>query len=220
MNAVMSMPSFCMRLCSPTSTSKQIEVAMKFSGQHGIVLQMDNPNISQYKYLHGFNASWISRFKTEDERLFFGGLWAIKIESIRIRSTKQNFKIIIHCLVYLDTFLSGGKMYDMEVTEDEVFILECLMNGFLNPNETEKRFDDYIYSTFDVFTRSKKQIVLDLGQLRHNARDNASKKLLNLLMNPLDKRDVEKEEEVKRECDDLSNLWEPQIFEIFKNVKS
>eukprot|EP01083_Nonionella_stella_P290770 989358_1 len=108
----------------------------------------------------------------------------------------------------------------MEVTEDEVFILECLMNGFLNPNETEKRFDDYIYSTFDVFTRSKKQIVLDLGQLRHNARDNASKKLLNLLMNPLDKRDVEKEEEVKRECDDLRNLWKPQIFEIFKNVKS
>eukprot|EP01083_Nonionella_stella_P224151 798150_1 len=32
MSAVMSMPSFSMRLCSPTSTSKQIEVAMKFSG--------------------------------------------------------------------------------------------------------------------------------------------------------------------------------------------
>eukprot|EP01083_Nonionella_stella_P088311 246018_1 len=71
MNGVMSMPSFCMRLCSPTSTSKQIEVAMKFSGKNGIVLQMDNPRNVQYRYLHGFNASWISRYKAEDERLFF-----------------------------------------------------------------------------------------------------------------------------------------------------
>eukprot|EP01083_Nonionella_stella_P290816 989513_1 len=78
MAGVMSMASFCMRLCSSTSTSKQIEVAMKFSGKRGIVLQMDNPILYQYMYLHGFNASWISRYKTEDERLFFGGAWPIQ----------------------------------------------------------------------------------------------------------------------------------------------
>eukprot|EP01083_Nonionella_stella_P046159 123577_1 len=129
MNGVMSMPSFCMRLCSPTSTSKQIEVAMKFSGKNGIVLQMDNPMMNiQYEWLHGFNASWISRYKEEDERLFFGGLWPIQIQSIRIRSTKQNFAMFIRCLHYLDTLVTGGQMYGMKVTEDDVFIIECLMN--------------------------------------------------------------------------------------------
>eukprot|EP01083_Nonionella_stella_P183387 662583_1 len=105
MNVVLSMPSFCMRLCSPTSTSKQIEVAMKFSGKNGIVLQMDNPDMEQYWYLHAFNASWISRFKEEDERLFFGGAWPIQIQSIRIRSTNQNFKTFSKSLHYLDTLL-------------------------------------------------------------------------------------------------------------------
>eukprot|EP01083_Nonionella_stella_P027791 76541_1 len=109
MNGVMSMPSFCMRLCSPTSTSKQIEVAMKFSGQNGIVLQMDNPGYMQHLSLHGFNASWISRYKTEDERLFFGGAWPIQIQSIIIRYTKQNFETFIHSLLYLDTLLTGGE---------------------------------------------------------------------------------------------------------------
>eukprot|EP01083_Nonionella_stella_P046156 123573_1 len=171
----------------------------------------------QYRYLHGFNASWISRYKTEDERLFFGGLWPIQIQSIRIRSTKQNFAMFIRCLHYLDTLVTGGEMYDMEAaTGDDVFIIESLMNDLLNTKETKKQFDDYIHSTFDAFTRSKKQIVLNLDQLN----EYANKKVLDLFLNTLDQRDVRKEEEMKRECDDLRNLWKPQIFEIFKNVKS
>eukprot|EP01083_Nonionella_stella_P177611 624738_1 len=99
---------------------------MKFSGKNGIVLQMDNQYIAQYLYLHGFNASLISRFKEEDERLFFGGAWPIQIQSIRIRSTKQNFETFINSLCYLDTMLTGGWMSGMKVTEDDVFIIECL----------------------------------------------------------------------------------------------
>eukprot|EP01083_Nonionella_stella_P070172 187592_1 len=48
----------------------------------------------------------------------------------------------------------------------------------------------------------------------------ANKKVLDLFVNTLDRRDLLKEEEMKRECDDLRNLCKPQIFEIFKNVKS
>eukprot|EP01083_Nonionella_stella_P177610 624737_1 len=178
---------------------------MKFSGKNGIVLQMDNQYIAQYLYLHGFNASLISRFKEEDERLFFGGLWPIQIQSIRIRATNQNFKTFIHSLHYLDAMLTGGDMGDMEVTEDEVFIVECLMNGLLKPNETQKPFDNYIHSTFAAFTRAKQQIVLNLNELNYEA----NKKVLDLFMSTLDQRDLMKEEEMKRECDDLSNLWEP-----------
>eukprot|EP01083_Nonionella_stella_P197028 724654_1 len=187
------MPSFSMRLCSPTSTSKQIEVAMKFSGSNGIILQMDNPDQWQYKYLHAFNASWVSRFKEEDERLFFGGVWPIQIQSIRIRSTKQNFGTIIRCLQYLDTMVTGGNMVGMKkVTKDDVFIIDCLINGILNQDGhvTEKRFDDYVHSTFDAFRSGKKQIVLNLFQLN---RSNVNKKVTDLFMNTLDRRDVRKE---------------------------
>eukprot|EP01083_Nonionella_stella_P109206 318183_1 len=132
---------------------------MKFSGPNGIVLQMANPKVAQYMHLHGFNASWISRYKEEDERLFFGGLWPIQIQSIRIRSTKQNFKKIIQCLHYVDSLMTGGDVRKMTktVTEDDVLMIECLMNGLLNMNQSKKRFDDYIDSTLNAFTRSKTQ---------------------------------------------------------------
>ena len=72
MSFVMNMPEFNIFLCSPTSTSKQIEVAIKFSGDQGIVIQLDNPpDTWQYSLLYGFNCSWISRYKEEDERYEF-----------------------------------------------------------------------------------------------------------------------------------------------------
>eukprot|EP01083_Nonionella_stella_P226667 804755_1 len=92
------------------------------------------------------------------------------------------------------------------------------MNDLLNPNETKKQFDNYIHSTFAAFTRYKKQIVFNMHQLQNAF--SADKKVFDLIMNALDRRDVRKEEEMKRECDDLRNLWKPQVFEIFKNVQS
>ena len=68
MSVVLNIPEFNIFLCSPTSTSKQIEVAIKFSGDHGIVIQLDNPQNRQYNKLRGFNCCWLSRYKEEDER--------------------------------------------------------------------------------------------------------------------------------------------------------
>merc|ERR1712176_623351 len=71
MSVLMNIPEFSIFLCSPTSTSMQIEVAIKFSGDDGIVIQLDNPRTFQYMLLRGFNCQWLSRYKEEDERLFF-----------------------------------------------------------------------------------------------------------------------------------------------------
>ncbi len=63
---------FNIRLCSPTSTSIHIEVAIKFSTEEGCILQFNNPTpkygYTQYSYLRCFNVSWLSRYKEEDER--------------------------------------------------------------------------------------------------------------------------------------------------------
>ena len=69
LSMVISIPNFFLRLYSPTSTSVHIEVAMKFSGDNGIIMKLDNPSGNdQCKFLRGFNCSWISRYKEEDER--------------------------------------------------------------------------------------------------------------------------------------------------------
>ena len=69
LSAVINIPNFFIRLYSPTSTSVQIQVATKFSGDNGMIMKLNNPQGSvQCMFLRGFNCSFISRFKEEDER--------------------------------------------------------------------------------------------------------------------------------------------------------
>ena len=67
MSMVMRMPQFVISMLSPTSTSCQIVVAMKFSGDAGIVIEFNNER-GDARYLRGLDVSWISRYKEEDER--------------------------------------------------------------------------------------------------------------------------------------------------------
>ena len=69
MSFIMNIPQFSMRLCSPTSTSMQIQVAMKFSGNNGIIFQLNTNNIYG-DGLAAFDVSWLSRYKEEDERYY------------------------------------------------------------------------------------------------------------------------------------------------------
>ena len=64
---IMTIPEFSIKLYSPTSTSVQISVAIKFCGSKGMIIEMDNSE-GRASYTFGFDCSWISRFKEEDER--------------------------------------------------------------------------------------------------------------------------------------------------------
>ncbi len=68
MSVVMALPEFNIFLCSPTSTSMQIEVALKFGGSNGMVIQLNNKSSGKYDTLRGFDVSWVSRYPEEDER--------------------------------------------------------------------------------------------------------------------------------------------------------
>merc|ERR1719410_405277 len=99
---------FAMRLNSPTSTSKQLEVAVKFGGSTGTILTFDNPEgDDQYMLLRGWDCSWMSAFIEEDEILWFGGFYRIKVVFLRLLATKQNFKQFCRCLAYLDVMMTG-----------------------------------------------------------------------------------------------------------------
>merc|ERR1712129_173758 len=106
-----AVPSFSMRLNSPTSTSRTIAVAIKFSGDDGAVFTFDNPDDrKRYCHLRGFNCSYLSRFKEEDEALFFGGFYPIKVVTLRLIKGNLNLKAFIAALHYFDLVLNGSDM--------------------------------------------------------------------------------------------------------------
>ena len=67
MSWVMTVPQFNIYLYSPTSTSIHIEIAMRFCGQSGMILQFDNSE-GAAQDTYGYDCSWLSRYKEEDER--------------------------------------------------------------------------------------------------------------------------------------------------------
>ena len=77
MSIPLNIPQFNMSTHGPTSTSIHIEVATRFSGSKGIIIQMNNSSgLSQW--LKGMDVSFISRYKEEDER------YVIHYESVYI----------------------------------------------------------------------------------------------------------------------------------------
>ena len=56
------------RLNGPTSSTKSIEVATRFGGDKGMLIEFDNSK-GHARFAKGFDVSWISRYGSqEDER--------------------------------------------------------------------------------------------------------------------------------------------------------
>merc|ERR1712079_291791 len=165
MNIKMNVDSFAMRLNSPSSTSKHIEVALKFSGNDGVVFTFDNPsNHGQYRLLRSFACSHISRFKEEDECLFFGGYYRIKVVTVRLIKTKENMKHFVSALFKFDKFLTGGGEYTT-MSKKECFIIESLIHLALNEEQTKVTLPEYITYCFNAFRQNKKLLILDMWRL-------------------------------------------------------
>eukprot|EP01084_Bolivina_argentea_P122946 217901_1 len=204
-----------MKLCAPTSTSIHIEVAIIFSGVDGIIIQLDNPHTTQHQWLRGFDVSWISRYKEEDERLFIGGHYFIKVECVWLRATKQNFEQFIRALYYFDTMITGGQHGASIPTQSDVTILSELINWILN-KPTTRTYDSYIHSTFTSFAQIKDHITLDLYELHK-----ADCTIRNLILHPLKETEVTTVNEMEgQNSNDLTNLFRLELFGIFRNIKT
>eukprot|EP01084_Bolivina_argentea_P062115 113577_1 len=103
----MFIPSFVIRLNSPTSTSKQLSVAYNFADSKGIVIQINNGSNTESGWLRYFNCSWISSYCDEDERLLCGGYRPLRIESITLVATQQNLFVYCKSMFYFDCMVSG-----------------------------------------------------------------------------------------------------------------
>eukprot|EP01084_Bolivina_argentea_P307464 531452_1 len=116
---VMNVSEFNIRLCSPVSTSATIEVVTRYNDDlHGMVMQLNNNgDYENARYLRSFNLSWISKYKEDDERLFIGGDWKIRIETVKLIHTKENFIQYFNALFVFDCMCNGSDMDHYSDTE-------------------------------------------------------------------------------------------------------
>merc|ERR1712228_821348 len=194
---------------------KQISVAIKFSGPKGVVLTFDNPSDNnQYMFLRGWDCSWIGRFgKEEDERLFFGGFFRIKVVNLRLLETNENMKQFVSAIFYFDLLLTGAALWNIKTNKNDFFIIEALMNQSLK-KQTNVTLPSFICDCFQAFTQNKKQIILNLYYLN----EYCDERINDLLFYSLDKRSYN--EEIKREDVDQDNLIRLDMLSLFPNIKT
>eukprot|EP01084_Bolivina_argentea_P156663 273028_1 len=236
-------PQFNIRLCAPISTSTALEVATRFSGNNGIVLQLNNDgDKAGSTYLSAFHTAWLSKYKEEAEVLFFGGNYRIRVCSIRRMDTAANYQNFQHAFFWFDCMLTGsfmmkGKSNDV-VTKFDTKIISGLIEKRLkekkhgleeksdDDNSDNKKhksyYDDYVLDTFHLFCNEKKCIVINL--------DYVSKYFTKSKMHELIMNSVEKDSKDSEECAQLikenpentyfkRNLCKEDIMILFPNLQ-
>eukprot|EP01083_Nonionella_stella_P085609 237425_1 len=215
MSFVMAIPEFNIRLCAPTSTSTVRAIATKFTqGKQGMIIRVNNNGDAlSARYLRCFQCAWISRFKEEAECLFFGGDYRIRIESIMVMRTRENFRKPLESLFYFDAMINGsdplGSDYN-KISENDISRLKKLIDiECRDSGVSDHQMQEYIVDTFHLFCLKKTQIIINLCFM-----DYYFKALHHLIMNPIERG-------AGHWLDDMSskNLFKPIIFTLFRNLK-
>ena len=203
----MNIGSFSIRLNVPTSTSKQKEIAIRFTGRDGLVLQLNNnqhPGILEVF----FDSSWISAFPEEDERIYFGGRHKTQLQSIIVMQTKKNYHQIINAFFKFDSMLSAGYMKYVDVKDVDVDIITAVIEYIVGGSSSKYRdkLDDYIKQNFYLFTQNTTQITLNLKKIN----DIKNRSFIDILMHSIQAQ--------KRASNNNNNLFKPIIFKLFTNL--
>ena len=184
---VASLSSFCISLRGPTSTTKQVDVSINFSGEHGIIITMDN-KVHPGSSCKWFNTVWLSAFKEEDERLTIGGRWEVQIVSVRNVQTNDNFGRFFQPLYWFDFLfgasdaLGGNKPFN-----DKMVDMICDLMVYAESNDRENTdFPQYILDVFDHWRFQKKRVKIDPELFAKKWYDVPSK-LLNVFFHSMSK---------------------------------
>ena len=148
-------------------------------------------------------------------RLFMGGFWYIKVVSIYITKSHQNFSTIITALSVFDSMLSGAMTKNevwKGISAKHVSVLKGLVNDSLGNKDGkgEVELDPYIKNTFKAFIQSKKSIILNQRYLSDEFEVN--KDFRNLIMYKLERY---KEHILPT---DNTNLFRSELLTLFKKV--
>ena len=194
MSFEMVIPQFNIRLCGPTSTSKLLEVAIRFAGDDGIAIQLNEPDLD----LCAFQCSWFSAYPSEEEYLFCGGYERIKIEGIRIIDTCQDLHSYFPALFYFDKMINSNFINHEQdipkITDEDSIVLKNLIDHKLK-DKFENNYPEYINETFDSFVNNKLQIVINLYNI-YKFFDN---KISDLIIEP-EKREIKTQSYLNQFC--------------------
>ena len=202
MSIILHIPQFVIRMNGPTSTSLHIEVAMRFGGVEGMIIQLNDI----FQDERHFDCAWLSAFPEESEHLFMGGRNPLRLETVRVVETNNNYRRFIGAFWVFDMLLSGTTAGPNKAS---VRILRCAINDYLGIKSN--RYPPFVNDTFRHFCARKTHITLNLHDMEFALRN---EEFVSLVMNRVYVTDMILSEPVGD-----GNLFKPVLFELFGNVQ-
>eukprot|EP01083_Nonionella_stella_P070504 188677_1 len=111
-SVIMHFPQFAIYLSGPCSTTKQEEIACNFAGETGIIIKLQNDTFMTKLLGRFFDCSFISNYVEEDERLWINTGVKLRMQTIKMVKSGNNYKQFFHAFYCLDALLSSEFMYD------------------------------------------------------------------------------------------------------------
>eukprot|EP01084_Bolivina_argentea_P092544 166479_1 len=207
MSRPMVLKEFNIRLCAPTSTSKVVEVADRFGGDQGIVIEMNNNGYANAHKLRMFNCMWISCHPEEHEVLFIGGFERIRVQTIRMLEGNRNYSQFIEALFYFHCILNGTIMDKISIPNNinkHCKTLENLIEHRLNMDGFRNKYPRYINACFRAFALHQTQIVINLEMI-HTHFGMLSGLIINIYSDNITGK---------------NNLFRDDLYALFPNIKS
>eukprot|EP01084_Bolivina_argentea_P062482 114267_1 len=156
----------------PFSTTSEIVVAVNFSANNGIVLQLSMDHISmcqpQQRY---FDCDWISDYPNEKEKFFLDSSFVARkfiIHKIIDTKTNEDYKQWMHCfnlLQDLTTYYEMSCVYPQSTESVELLVglIGFLCNEYLGNNTHPtliQTLPDYINKVIKLYIKNKKVVTI------------------------------------------------------------
>ena len=104
---VLHVPQFQIGLNGPTSTSTARVVAERFAGKNGMIIKLKGGAASC------FNAKPFSTYKEEEERIFFGSIKRMEVQSIQLMESTRKYATAMRAYSKFDALFNGDKAYSL-----------------------------------------------------------------------------------------------------------
>ena len=163
-----NLSGFCIGFNIPTATTKMLPVALRMAGPQGTVMTVGKQS-GRSRCQPLFDTTWISMFFEEDEYLWFGSLYPLRVEDVFPMETARSYRSIIGLLYIFDAAVSGKIERGMSVTAEEMkkldFCLKYARNENMENEDVPDGVDEYILDSVKAFCAKKRKLTLSMHGL-------------------------------------------------------
>ena len=212
-NCVLNVPQFAVSFQCPTSTTKTKEIALRFAGESGMMMVLNNKSGgSEWEMF--FNAKPLSAFPEEDERLFIGSTQYLTVKSLVVIQSAKNYRLSIGAFAKFDQVLNGQHVSGGRgITEQEMEIIVGALEsvkGKGTASKMSKYLDEFAVDNFYLMTLQKTNIILNLESISR-LRNQRMKELVFHSVSPFHK---------VKGPNDTTNVVKAALFPLFPNLST